>query len=347
MKLLEPIRINQWHLNSRLVMAPMTRGFANDKSGVIHSDTIAYYQKRARDGIGLIITEGITINPESKGTVGIPSLYTDQQVEAWKTVTDAVHKENGVIIAQLWHVGRLSHSYFTGGKKPLAPSAIRAEGLTHKVKLPYEEPKEMTHEDIYITIRDYVCAAKNALKAGFDGIEIHAAHGYLIDQFHSPFTNKRTDRYAYETNKYLFLEELLQHMIKEVGKERLIVRFSEHKDDCPQFVWETPEEEIKQLTELFKRMNLQFIHASAQHFNHPLTNHSLTFHQLIRKHWSLPIIGVGDLNPTTAEEALEKDEITLAAIGRPLLANPDFVEKVQQGKKLIEYNPTLHLRNLI
>lgn len=344
MKLLTPATINQWNLQSKIVMAPMTRGVADDRNGVIHPETINYYKKRAKDGIGMIITEGISISPESKGTTGIPGLYTDQQTQAWSEVTEAVHKENGMIIAQLWHVGRLSHSFFTGGIKPLAPSSIRPEGLTHKIKYPYENPKEMTKKDIEKTIQDYVYAAKNAIKAGFDGVEIHAAHGYLIDQFHSPFTNTRTDQYG--KNNYLFLKHIIEQVVKEIGNERLIVRFSEHKDDCPEFVWESPEEEVKQLVGLFKQTNLQLIHPSAQDYTKRLANHSLTFHQLVGKYWSKPMIGVGNLNPESAEQALQKDEVKLTAFGRPLLANPDFVQKLKDNKKLVQYNSRIHLKEL-
>lgn len=331
MTLLTPTIVNNWHVQSRIVMAPMTRGFA-DGNGIIHPDTINYYTKRAKDGIGMLITEGISISPESKGTVGIPGLYTDNHTKAWSQVTNAVHKEKGIIVAQLWHVGRLTNSFFTEGIQPVAPSAIQAKGSTHKVKLPYEKPKMMSQHDINKTIQDYVLSAKNALRAGFDGIEIHAAQGYLIDQFHSSFTNNRTDEYG--KNKYLFLDQIIQSIAEEIGSPRVIVRFSEHKDDCPEFNWKSPEKEVQQLTKIFKRANLQLIHPSAQEYGRPLSRHTLTFHQLIKEHWDKSIIGVGNFTPQSAEIAIKKDDIEMAAFGRALLANPDFVHKLKTKKRL-------------
>ncbi|MBT2619116.1 MULTISPECIES: alkene reductase [unclassified Bacillus (in: firmicutes)] len=345
MDLIKPIQVNQWTLQSKVVMAPMTRGFADQETGVIHPDTNKYYTTRAKNGVGMIITEGIAISPEARGTIGIPGLYTDEQTNAWKEVTEGVHNAGGVIIAQLWHVGRLSHSYFTGGTQPLAPSSIQANGLTHKIRMPYEMPKAMTQEDIQKVICDFAYAAKNARKAGFDGVEIHAAHGYLIDQFQNSWTNFRKDEYG--KNKYLFLEQILKAVGNEIGIEKLIVRFSEHKDDSPLYVWEQPEEEIKQIIDVFNRTGIQIIHPSAQEYTKLLTNHSLTLHTLVRDFWDKAIIGVGALTPEIAEDAVIRGEIQLAAFGRPLLANPDFVQRLIESRNIIKYNANTHLECLV
>ncbi|WP_112180360.1 alkene reductase [Paraliobacillus zengyii] len=344
MELLKPIQIGNLSLQSKVVMAPMTRGFAND-SGIIHPDTINYYKKRALNGVGMIITEGIAISPEAKGTVGIPGLYTKHQAEAWRDVTKEVHKAGGIIIAQLWHVGRLSHSYFTGGIQPIAPSAIQANGLTHKVNIPYEMPKPMTKADIQKVINDFAIAAQNAINAGFDGVEIHAAHGYLIDQFHSFWTNFRKDQYG--KNKFLFLEQILHAVGSTIGMEKVIARFSEHKDDLPLFVWENPEEKMKEIMEVFYNTRVQIIHPSAQQYTKPLTNHFSTLHALVRKYWDKTAIGVGELTPEIAEEAIGRKEIQLAAFGRSLLANPDLVQRIEYSKPLKTYEPKSHLLHLI
>ncbi|MEI3606190.1 alkene reductase [Pseudogracilibacillus sp. SE30717A] len=345
MNLLTPTYMNGWQLQSKVVMAPMTRGFADFNTGIIHSDTSAYYQQRAKDGIGMIITEGIAIADEARGTVGIPGLYTNEQTEAWSKVTNAVHKEKGIIIAQLWHVGRLSHPYFTRGRKPLAPSPIQANGVTHKVHFPYEMPKKMTFHDIQLVIKQFVHAAKNAMKAGFDGIEIHAAHGYLIDQFLSTQTNFRKDNYG--ENRHLFLEEILLAVGEEIGPNKIIVRFSEHKDDLPLYVWESPEEEVQKLIEVFHKAQIQVLHPSVNEFFKPLTNHPLILHGLIRKYWNKTIIGVGNLTPESAESALNSGIVDLAAFGRPLLANEDFIKRIKSSLSIRSYKPNVHLKRLI
>lgn len=344
MKLLEPVKINQWNLQSRVVMAPMTRSFADQETGVIHPDTVAYYAKRVKHGVGMIITEGIAISPEARGTIGIPGLYTEQQTEAWKEVTEQVHQERGIIIAQLWHVGRLSHSSITGGIQPIAPSAVQANGLTHRVGLPYEMPKAMTVEDIRKVVQDFTRAAINARLAGFDGVEIHAAHGYLIDQFHFPWVNFRKD--AYGRNKYLFLEEILQAVSDSIGSERVIVRFSEHKDDAPLFFWEQPEEEIKEILEVFRSIGIRIIHPSARSYQKTLAKHELTLHALVRKYWDGVVIGVGELTPEIAEGSLANGEIQLAAFGRPLLSNVDFVRRIKDKKAIKDYNSKVDLQYL-
>lgn len=344
MELLTPTKVNGWQLQSKVVMSPMTRGFADNQTGVIHPNTAAYYQQRAKDGIGMIITEGIAISDEAIGTTGIPGLYTDEQALAWHKVTDAVHQEKGIIIAQLWHVGRLTHSHITNGSQPLAPSPIQANGLTHKVGIPYEMPKKMTSRDIDLVIQQFTQAAQNAMNAGFDGVEIHAAHGYLIHQFLSEQTNFRKDSYG--KNRHLFLEEILMAVGEAIGPDKIIVRFSEHHDDLPLNYWQHPEDEAQKFIDVFHRAKIGMLHPSAQDFFSPLKNHPNILHGLIRKYWDKTMIGVGNLTPETAEKALKYGIIDLAAFGRPLLANPDFMNKIKKSLPLKSYKPKIHLEKL-
>lgn len=219
--LLSPVTIHQWQLRNRVVMAPLTRGFADDQEGTVTDEMVAYYEQRARDGVGLIITEGINPNLAGKGTYGIPGLYTDEQTTSWKRVTDAVHRHGGTIIAQLWHVGRLSHSDLIG-TAPLAPSSLAAEGRVHKLHKPYQVPQAMSTQDIADTIQHFQTAARNAVLAGFDGIELHAAHGYLIDQFINEKTNHRTDEYGGDTEGRL---RFLRDIIVAVKKRSLWIAY--------------------------------------------------------------------------------------------------------------------------
>lgn len=345
--LLGPVRIGDWSLRSRVVMAPMTRGFADDRTGIVGEDVVEYYRKRAADGIGLIITEGINPSLKGKGTLGIPGLYTPEQVAAWNKVTDAVHAEGGTIIAQLWHVGRLSHNELIGGSSPQAPSPVTAEGLVHKLRKPYSTPEKMTEGDIREVVGQFARAAQNAMEAGFDGVEVHAAHGYLIDQFNSEMTNLRTDRYGGDVKQRLtFMKEVLAAVTEQAGVERTLVRFSEHKDDMPTYRWGDRAGMLKEYLKVFRELGLQTLHPSSNDFLAPFAE-GLTFHQLVRKHWDGHMIGVGNLTPELAEEAIREGTIDLAAFGRPLLANPDFVERVQEGKPLAAYDSGKHFHVLV
>ncbi|TDQ40705.1 N-ethylmaleimide reductase [Aureibacillus halotolerans] len=345
-KLLKPSRIGAWDLRSRVVMSPMTRSFADNETGVVGQDVVNYYQKRAADGVGLIITEGIIISPRAKGTTGVPGLYTREQINAWRNVTNAVHEVGGTIVAQLWHVGRLSHHELTGGYPSQAPSAIRVDGLVHRLRKPYDMPEEMTIEDIEDVIAQFATAAKNAMEAGFDGVEIHGAHGYLIDQFTYKLANHRTDQYGGDLRQRLtFMKKVLKAVISKVGADRKIIRFSELKDENPSYKWEHPEDAVQTYIDVFHETGVKIIHPSTNDFTQEITN-GKTFHQLVRKYWDGVVIGVGNLNPSTVEPALTDGTIDLAAFGRPLLANPDFVHRVSEGWRLREYDTFQHLHVL-
>ncbi|OYD08250.1 alkene reductase [Paludifilum halophilum] len=345
-KLMEPVQIGAWKLRTRTAMAPMTRCFADDETGVVGRDVMEYYRKRAADGIGLIITEGIVISPRAKGNPGVPGLYTKEQIESWKPVTEAVHREGGRIIAQIWHVGRASHHELTGGWPPQSASPLRAEGRVPRFRKPFDTPEEMSIDDIREVVGQYAQAAKNALEAGFDGVEIHGAHGYLIDQFNSDVSNRRTDRYGGDLAQRLtFMKEVLNAVIDAVGADRTLIRFSALKIDQPDYMWEEPEAAIRTFIEAFKEAGVRMIHPSTMNFQETIAD-GKTLHQLVRQFWDGMIVGVGDLDPDTAEQAIEEGIIDVAAFGRPLIANPDFLHRVNQGSPLIEYDPKKHLATL-
>ncbi|MDE5414204.1 alkene reductase [Alkalihalobacillus sp. MEB203] len=346
-KLLEPVKIGAWNLQSRTAMAPMTRCFADNETGVVGSDVVEYYRKRAADGIGLIITEGIVVSPRGKGNPGVPGLYSQEQIESWKPVTDAVHKEGGTIIAQIWHVGRLSHHELAGNLPPQAPSAIRAEGNVSRFRKPYDTPEEMTIDDIQEVVGQYAQAAKNAIEAGFDGVEIHGAHGYLIDQFCSDVTNKRTDRYGGDLPERLtFMKEVTKAVIDAIGTDRTLIRFSAHKVDNTAYEWEDPELAIHTFIEAFREVGATMIHPSTMEFTKVLAD-GKTMHQLARKYWDGVIVGVGNLEPEAAEKALMEGTIDVAAFGRPLIPNADFLTRLKNGDELEEYEARTHLPVLV
>ncbi|RIX50253.1 alkene reductase [Paenibacillus nanensis] len=346
-ELLQPVRIGNWQLRNRIVMAPMTRGFADDAKGTVGEEVVAYYRRRAKDGIGLIITEGITPTFRGKGTYGVPGIYAKEQVNAWRKVTDAVHEHNGTIIAQLWHVGRLTHPDLIGGAAPHAPSALQAEGLVHRLRKPYAIPVAMTIDEIREVVLQFRQAARNAMEAGFDGVEIHGAHGYLIDQFAAEVTNLRTDRYGGDRKGRLtLLKEVLAAVGDAAGMDRVVVRFSELKDDQPSYRWPDPEEDVAAYLEMFRGAGLRILHPSTNTFAEPLSN-GLTLHELVRKRWDGTVIGVGGLSADSAADAIRSGVIDLAAFGRPLLANADFVHRIRNGQPLIPYNSNIHLKNLL
>jgi N-ethylmaleimide reductase len=194
--LLQPYDMKGLQLKNRIVMAPMTRSRSNNPEGAATELTAQYYEQRAE--AGLIVTEGTYVSAEAAGYVNVPGIYTDAHIKGWKIVTEAVHKKGGKIFAQIWHVGRISHPDLLNGKLPLAPSALNPnikaytpEGFKDTVI-----PQEMTIEDIKRTIGDFRQAGANAMKAGFDGVEIHSANGYLFHQFFNLYSNHRTDEYG-------------------------------------------------------------------------------------------------------------------------------------------------------
>ncbi len=223
-KLFTPLKAGAIEMRNRIVMAPLTRNRArNDTPGPLQAE---YYAQRA--GAGLIVTEGTPISPTAKGYADTPGIWTDEQVAQWQKVTKAVHDKGGRIVTQIWHVGRVSHESLVGGK-PVAPSAITAKSRTFVGGefLPTSDPRALDASEIPGILEDYARAARNALRAGFDGVEIHAANGYLIDQFLRDTSNKRTDGYGGPVaNRVRFLREVVGAVAGEIGAERTGIRIS-------------------------------------------------------------------------------------------------------------------------
>ena len=225
-KLFTPLTAGAIEMKNRVVMAPLTRNraYAGDVPGDLHVD---YYRQRA--GAGLIVTEGSQISPQAKGYTATPGIYSQAQVAGWRRVTEAVHAAGGRIVIQLWHVGRVSHPDLLDGGAPVAPSAIPAKSRTYVngAFLETGAPRALTEAEIAATVEDYRKAAANAIAAGFDGVEIHGANGYLIDQFLRDSSNKRTDGYGGPVeNRIRFLREVLAAVTGEIGASRTGIRLS-------------------------------------------------------------------------------------------------------------------------
>ena len=335
--LLTPYRLNDTiELKNRVLMAPLTRCMA-DENLVPTQDMVEYYARRA--DTGLIISEATIIRPDGQGYPTTPGLFTREQIEGWKKVTDAVHANGGKMFAQLWHVGRVAHPHFFDGEV-LAPSAIGVEGSVPRMReLTYITPKAATTDDIKSLIADFAKAAENAIEAGFDGVEIHGANGYLIDQFLHYEANVREDEYGQTPqNMARFALEVTDAVIAALGNERTALRvtpgayFNMSEDNRDKAVFDYL------LPELEKR-NLAYLHGGI--FDDSTTFESLegkTTSAFLRAGYKGTLVGVGSYSFESAKAAINEGKFDLIAIGRPLIANPDYISKVTNGEELVPYS---------
>jgi len=337
MKLLESITIGQQALKNRIVMAPMTRSRANIQ-GVVNESTVLYYAQRA--SAGLIISEAINISEEATGSPLTPGMYTDEHIEAWKKVTKAVHENGGLIYAQLWHTGRVGHSLTKNGEQPVAPSEIAIQGQQHftmEGMKDYETPRALTLEEIARIIQTYKQAAINAIEAGFDGVELHAAFGYLPNQFLAESANQRTDNYGGSSeNRNRFVVEVMQALVEVVGTEKAGIRLSptstynsiSHEDPTAQFTLL-----LNQLNELpLSYVHLMNVPFPADKFPSYPSNSIDAFGKLT-KH---PVIANCGYNRESGEAELEKGIASLIAYGTLFLANPDLPKRFELNTPLNE-----------
>lgn len=341
--LLSPFDLQGIHLKNRVVMAPMTRARAGTTR--LANDLMAqYYAQRA--SAGLIITEATVISAQANGWENSPGLYTDEQGEAWKVVTKAVHAKGTPIFMQLWHCGRASHSSFHEAEGlPVAPSAIKINGdsiHTPIGKQPYETPRALETEEIAGIVEDYRLAAKRALDAGFDGIEIHGANGYLIDTFLQSKTNQRNDRYGGSLeNRYRFLKEIVEAILTVWPSGRVGVRLS------PNGVYNDMGSPDYRETFLYVAEQLNTYELS---YLHLLDGLAFGFHGLgepmtlaeFRQVFNDPLIGNCGYTQETAEQAIRSNQADLIAFGRPFISNPDLVERFASGWPL---NPDAEMKD--
>jgi len=336
MKLLEKTQLGSVSLKNRMVMAAMTRG-RTDINGLVGDLTVEYYSQRA--GAGLLLTESIRISEEATGSPLTPGIFTNQQIDAWKKVTDAVHAKGGLIIAQLWHTGRMGHSVDRNGKLPFAPSPVAIRGMQHftsQGKKDYEIPQEMTIQEIEQTIKDYGQAAKNAIAAGFDGVQLHAANGYLPNQFLAESANQRTDGYGGSIpNKVRFVMEVMQELISAVGSEKVGIKISPYHP-YGDIVLDDP---AGTYTYLIKELNkLDFAHVelmrrsstfpSPEHY--AAENEIEFFGRKIRQ----TLIANSGYDKASADAELEKGIAELISFGTLYIANPDLPERFEKNAAL-------------
>jgi len=333
-KLFTPVQLGSIELRNRAVMAPMTRCRA---IGNLPNELMAEYYKQ-RASAGLIITEGTSPSPNGLGYARMPGIFSKQQVEGWKKTTSAVHKSGGRIFVQLMHAGRIGHSLnLPAGAKVLAPSAVKAAGQmwTDSQKLQdFPTPKAMTAEEIVNTKAEFVAAAKNAMDAGFDGVELHGANGYLLEQFLSPVSNIRKDNYGGSIeNRCRFVLEVATAVAEEIGKGKTGIRLSPYgvASDMPHY----PEIDAtyKYLSEQLNKIGIAYIHL-VDHSSMGSPTVPIEIKKTIRSNFRNSIILCGGNDRTKAEDAIQIGLCDMAGFGRPFINNPDLVERLKNNLAL-------------
>ncbi len=337
--LFQPFKMHDLPLQNRVVLAPMTRSRAGT-ARLPNAVMAEYYAQRS--SAGLIVTEATTISEEANGWNESPGIYTDAMTQGWKQVVDAVHQKGGVIFLQLWHMGRSSHSSFHHGKPAVAPSAIKIEGdgiHTPTGKQPYEVPRALETAEIPRVVEDYRRAAERAKEAGFDGVEVHGANGYLIDEFLQSKTNHRTDQYGGSVeNRYRFLKEVVSAVATVWPAHRVGVRLSPNgvfnDMGSPDF-----REQFTYVAGQLDSFGLAYLHV--------MDGLAFGFHKLgepmtlaeFRNVFHGPLIGNCGYTQQTAETAIAEGHADLIAFGRPFISNPDLVERFKNGWPLAELAP--------
>ena len=324
----ETVRIGRYRLRNRLVMAPMTRSRADDATGVPSALAAQYYAQRA--DAGLIITEGAFPSPMGKGYVRTPGIHSAAQIEGWRRITDAVHARGGLIFLQLMHTGRISHpSMLPGGATPVAPSAIAAAGQTYTATglQDFVVPRALDTDEIAAIVDEYRLATRHALQAGFDGVELHAASGYLPEQFLSSGTNQRTDRYGGSPeNRARFIVEVLEAMIAEAGSDRVGIKIS------PEMGFNSvtdaaPQETYQYLVQRVSTLQLAYLHLAR-------TGSAFDYRALVRPLFNGALLLGGGLDRESAASLIASRDADAAVFGSLYLANPDLLQRFVAGAPL-------------
>lgn len=335
MKLLEKMTLGSHTLQNAMAMAPMTRSRAN-LAGEVSDSTVLYYVQRA--SAGLLITEGVNISEDAIGSPFTPGLYTDAQVAAWQKVTKAVHEKGGKIFAQLWHTGRVGHSLVKNGKLPFAPSAIAIQGQQHYTSqgmMDYETPQALTNEQVKATIQDYRKAAENAKRAGFDGVELHGAFGYLPNQFLVESANQRTDEYGGSIeNRCRFVLEVMKELSDVFGADGTGIKLS---PSIPynSIIDSNPTALFSYLIEKLNDLPLSYVHLMNAMFPlDALPHYPKDVLGTFAKYSKHLIMTNGGYNRETGEQALESGVAKMVSYGNLFLANPDLPRRFELNAPL-------------
>ena len=339
--LLKPIKMGDMELKNRVIMAPMTRNRANNEHNAPTDLHAEYYKQRA--SAGLIISEGAQISYQARGYINTAGIHLPEQIEGWKKVTDAVHEENGKIFVQLWHVGRISHPDFHNGEKPVAPSAINANAqcFTEEGFKDTVEPRAMTTEEVKETVQDFKRAAKNAVDAGFDGLEIHSSNGYLLHQFFNKSSNQRTDEYGGSIeNRARILFEILNAVKVFMPENKIGVRLNPSLHGI--FGMEADEETIPTFEYIVKKLNdydLAYLHLS-EPFNDVsekdflVSNIAEHFRPLYKGNL---MINAG-FDQDSGNKVIEEGHADMVAFGKLFISNPDLPVRFEKNAKMQDWD---------
>ncbi|KAA9325314.1 alkene reductase [Hymenobacter busanensis] len=338
-KLFSPAQLGPYTLQNHVVMAPMTRSRA--LGNVANSLIAEYYAQRA--SAGLIISEGVSPSPNGLGYARIPGLFTQEQVEGWRLTTQAVHTKGGHIFVQLMHTGRIGHALnLPEGAEVVAPSAVQAAGTmwTDQQQMQdHPQPRALRPDELPGLLQEFVHSAKLAIEAGFDGVELHGANGYLLEQFLNPVSNQRTDEYGGSVeNRARFVLEVAKAVAEAIGPERTGIRLSPWgmASDMPHY----PEIDAtyEYLATELQRLNLVYLHlVDHSAMGAPAVPEATV--AAVRQRFTNTLILSGGYDAARAEEALQSGRADLVAFGRPFIANPDLVERLRTGAELSPLDP--------
>jgi 2,4-dienoyl-CoA reductase-like NADH-dependent reductase (Old Yellow Enzyme family) len=332
--LFQPLTVGDLQLRNRLVLAPLTRARAGVER-IPNALMQDYYVQRA--SAGLILTEATAITPSAVGYADTPGIWSDEQIAGWKKITDAVHAEGGLMVMQLWHVGRISDPIFLDGALPVAPSAIKPAGHVSLVrpKKDYVTPRALTTSEVKAIVQDYRQAALNAKQAGFDGVELHGANGYLIDQFLQTKTNQRDDEYGGSLeNRARLLLEVIDQLIEVWGAGRVGLHLAP-RGDSHDIGDENPAQTFGYVAEQVGQRQIAFICAREYVADDSLAG-------LIKQKFGGVFIANEKLDRQQAEQLLDSAEADAVAFGQLYIANPDLVERFKQQAELNTPNPATY-----
>lgn len=350
--LFSPIKMSGKTLKNRIVMPPLTRSRSTQPNDVPNDLMANYYGQRS--SAGFMVTEGTQIEPRGQGYAWTPGIYSAEQVEGWKKITQSVHEKGGIIYAQLWHVGRVSHTTLQpNGEAPVAPSAIQADAVKVFIETAPGEgaladpsmPRELTTVEVKELVAMYAQAARNAVEAGFDGVELHCANGYLVNQFISAHTNHRTDEYGGSLeNRLRFLKEISQAVANVVGKDKVGVRFAplfETTDELRVYlgmVEEDTHETYVEAIKIIEEIGIGYLSLAEADWD-GAPDLPDTFYQAVRSNFSGLVMYAGKYTADKATSMIAKGYGDIFGFGRPFIANPDLPARIQNGWALNEVDP--------
>ncbi|MFT7391148.1 MAG: N-ethylmaleimide reductase [Paracoccaceae bacterium] len=338
-KLFTPIKVGDIELANRIAMAPLTRNRADHETDSPHALQAEYYAQRT--GAGLIVTEASQISPQGKGYAFTPGIYSPDQIEGWKLTTKAVHAKGGKIVIQLWHVGRISHNVLQpGGADPVGPSAINANGKTFDGKgfVDTPTPRALDIAEIPGIVADYAQAARNAIEAGFDGVEIHAANGYLIDQFLQTGANHRTDAYGGPVeNRVRLLDEVVGAVVGAIGAGRTGIRISPYSP-ANNISDANPHETAKAAVAVIAKHDLAYLHIVEGSTGGPRAMPEGTDLAALKASFPGAWMVNNGYTRDMALDAVASGAADIVAFGRPFIGNPDLVERLKRNAPLTKPN---------